>query len=191
MKKTCPTLEDRVETSNLQIHSFSSSLQSCMWAWKTLPKKAAVICCKKKKNPKMTVETVETVVAAAPYAALIGHKLRPLLSDSQSALGDCEEDVIQIWHLLSRYGKLFLVRLTKSFPTIPNLRGIANANQNDERFKMWSVMLLCTIEVLSCRAFFFSSCLCSWWLTTIAVEKRKKKLRGVHSEHCKWTKWTY
>ena len=63
----------------------------------TPPKKAAVICCKKKKNnPKMTVETVETVVAAAPYAALIGHKLRPLLSDSQSALGDCEEDVIQI-----------------------------------------------------------------------------------------------
>ena len=95
----------------------------------------------------MTVETVETVVAAAPYAALIGHKLRPLLSDSQSALGDCEEDVIQICHLLSRNGKLSLVRLTKSFPTIPNLRGIANANQNDERFKMWSVMLLCTIVI--------------------------------------------
>ena len=84
-------------------------------------------------------------MAAAPYAALIGHKLRPLLSDSQSALADCEEDVIQICHLLSRNGKLSLVRLTKSFPTIPNLRGIANANQNDERFKMWSVMLLCTI----------------------------------------------
>ena len=83
----------------------------------------------------MTVETVETVVAAAPYAALIGHKLRPLLSDSQSALADCEEDVIQICHLLSRNGKLSLVRLTKSFPTIPNLRGIANANQNDERLK--------------------------------------------------------
>ena len=46
---------------------------------------------------------------------------------------------------LSRNGKLSLVRLTKSFPTIPNLRGIANANQNDERFKMWSVMLLCNI----------------------------------------------
>ena len=94
----------------------------------------------------MTVETVETVVAAAPYAALIGHELRPLLSDSDSALADCEEDVIQICHLelLSRNGKLSLVRLTKSFPTIPNLRGIANANQNDERFKMWSV-LLCTI----------------------------------------------
>ena len=44
----------------------------------------------------MTVETVETVVAAAPYAALIGHKLRPILSDSQSALADCEEDVIQM-----------------------------------------------------------------------------------------------
>ena len=97
----------------------------------------------------MTVETVETVVAAAPYAALIGHKLRPLLSDSQSALADCEEDVIQICHLLSQNGKLSLVRLTKSFPTIPNLRGIANANQNDERFKMWSVMLLCTILYLT------------------------------------------
>ena len=101
---------------------------------------------KRPSNAKMTVETVETVVAAAPYAALIGHKLRPLLSDSQSALADCEEDVIQICHLLSRNGKLSLVRLTKSFPTIPNLRGIANANQNDERFKMWSVMLLCTIR---------------------------------------------
>ena len=111
----------------------------------TPPKKAAVICCKK--NAKMTVETVETVVAAAPYAALIGHKLRPLLSDSQSAAADYEEDVIQICHLLSRNGKLSLVRLTKSFPTIPNLRGIANANQNDERFKMWSVMLLCTIQI--------------------------------------------
>ena len=110
----------------------------------TPPKKAAVIC--KKKNAKMTVETVETVVAAAPYAALIGHKLRPLLSDSQSALADCEQDVIQIRRLLSRNGKLSLVRLTKSFPTIPNLRGIANANQNDQRFKMWSVMLLCTIQ---------------------------------------------
>ena len=43
----------------------------------------------------MTVETVETVVAAAPYAALIGHKLQPLASESQSALADCEEDVIQ------------------------------------------------------------------------------------------------
>ena len=95
----------------------------------------------------MTVETVETVVAAAPYAALIGHTLRPLLSDSQSALADFEEDVIQICHLLSRNGKLSVVRLTKSFPTIPNLRGIANANQNDERFKMWSVMLLCTIAI--------------------------------------------
>ena len=95
----------------------------------------------------MTVETVETVVATAPYAALIGHKLRPLLSDSQSALADCEEDVIQICHLLSQNGKLSLVRLTKSFPMIPNLRGIANANQNDERFKMWSVMLLCTILI--------------------------------------------
>ena len=103
------------------------------------------------KNAKMTVETVETVVAAAPYAALIGHKLRPLLSDSQSALADCEEDVIQICHLLSRNGKLSLVRLTKSFPTIPNLRGIANANQNDERFKMWSVTLLCTILIRSFR----------------------------------------
>ena len=100
----------------------------------------------------MTVETVETVVAAAPYAALIGHKLRPLLSDSQSALADCEEDVIQICHLLSRNGKLSLVRLTKSFPTIPNLRGITNANQNDERFKMWSVMLLCTIGLTTLRA---------------------------------------
>ena len=58
----------------------------------TPPKKAAVIC--HKKNAKMTVETVETVVAAAPYAALIGH--------SQSALADCEEDVIQICHLLSQ-----------------------------------------------------------------------------------------
>ena len=46
------------------------------------------------KNAIMTVETVETVVAAAPYTALIGHKLRPLLSDSQSALADCEQDVI-------------------------------------------------------------------------------------------------
>ena len=87
----------------------------------TPPKKAAVIC--RKKNAKMTFETVETVVAAAPYAVLIGHKLRPLLSDSQSALADCEEDVIQICHLLSRNGKLSLVRLTKSFPTIPNLSG--------------------------------------------------------------------
>ena len=94
----------------------------------------------------MTVGTVGTVVVAPPYAAQIGHKLRPLLSDSQSALADCEEDVIQICHLLSRNGKLSLVRLTtESFPTIPNLRGIANANQNDERLKMWSVMLLCTI----------------------------------------------
>ena len=98
----------------------------------------------------MTVETVETVVAAAPYSALIGHKLRPLLSDSQSALADCEENVIQMCHLLSRNGKLSLVRLTKSFPTIPNLRGIANAYQNDERFKIWSVMLLCTIATVDC-----------------------------------------
>ena len=146
-------MEDRVETSNLQIHSFSSSLQSCMWAWKTLHprKRPSFVAKKKKKNAKMTVETVETVVAAAPYAALIGHKLRPLLSDSQSALADCEENVIQICHLLSRNGKLSLVRLTKSFPTIPNLRGIANSYQNDERFKMWSVMLLCTIpEALLC-----------------------------------------
>ena len=103
----------------------------------------------------MTVETVETVVAAAPYAAL-----RPLLSDNQSALADCEEDVIQICHLLSRNGKLSLVRLTKSFPTIPNLRGIANANQNDERFKMWSVMLLCTIPTYlqrECSKFVYTS----------------------------------
>ena len=138
-------MEDRVETSNLQIHSFSSSLQSCMWAWKTLHPRKRPPSFAKKKNAKMTVETVETVVAAAPYSALIGHKLRPLLSDSQSALAECEEDVIQICHLLSRNGKLSLVRLTKSFPTIPNLRGIANAYQNDKRFKMWSVMLLCTI----------------------------------------------
>ena len=55
----------------------------------------------------MTVETVETVVAAEAYAALIGHKLRPLPSDSQSALPDCEEDVIQICDLLSRKGKTF------------------------------------------------------------------------------------
>ena len=74
----------------------------------TPPKKAAVICCKK--NAKMTVETVETVGATAPYAALIGHKLRPLLSDSQSALADCEQDVIQICQLLSRNGKLSLVQ---------------------------------------------------------------------------------
>ena len=99
----------------------------------------------------MTVETVETVVVAAPYVALIGHKLRPLLSDSQSALADCEEDVIQICHLLLRNGKLSLVRLTKSFPTIPNLIGIVNSNQNDERLKMWSVMLLCTIEELNAK----------------------------------------
>ena len=79
-------------------------------------------------------------MVAAPYAALIGHKPRPLLSDSQSALADCEEDVIQICHLLSRNGKLSLVRLTKSFPTIPNLIGIVNSDQNDERLKMWSVI---------------------------------------------------
>ena len=120
----------------------------------TPPKKAAVNCKKKKKKTaKMTVETVETVVAAAPYSALIGHKLRSLLSDSQSALADCEEEVIQICHLLSRNGKLCLVRLTKSFPTIPNLRGIANAYQNDERFKMWSVMLLCTISGYPCKIY--------------------------------------
>ena len=59
---------------------------------------------------------------------------------------DSEEDFIQICHLLSRNGKLSLVRPTKSFPTIPNLIGIVNANQNEERFKMWSVMLLCTIS---------------------------------------------
>ena len=123
----------------------------------TPPKKAAVICCKKKR--KMTVETVETGVAATLYAALIGQKLRPLLSDSQSALADCEEDVIQICHLLSRNGKLSLVRLTKSFPTIPNLRGIPNANQNDERFKMWSVMLLCTIDSDGARLH-TSGCVC-------------------------------
>ena len=96
----------------------------------------------------MTVKTVETVAAADPYTALIGHKLRPLLSDSQSALADCEEDVIQIYHLPSQNGKLSLVRLTKSFPTIPNLIGIVNAYQNDERFKMWPVMLLWTIYSL-------------------------------------------
>ena len=95
----------------------------------------------------MTVETVETVVVAAPHAVLIGHKLRPLLSDSQSALADCEEDVVQIGHLLSRNGKLSLLRPAKRFPTIPNLRGIANTNQNHESFKMWSVMLLCTIGI--------------------------------------------
>ena len=111
----------------------------------TPPKKAAVIFYVAKRNAKMTVETIETVVAAERYAALIGHKLRPLLSDSQSALADCEEDVFQVCHLLSRNGKLSLVHLTKSFPTIPNLNGIVNANQNEERFKMWSVMLLCTI----------------------------------------------
>ena len=109
------------------------------------PRKRPSFVTLQKKNAKMTVETVETVVASAPYAALIGHKLRPLLSDSQSALADCEEDVIQICHLLSQNGKLSLVRLTMSFPTIPNLIGIVNANQNDECFKMWSVMLLCTI----------------------------------------------
>ena len=52
----------------------------------------------------MTVETVETVAVAESYAALIGHKLRPLLSDSQPALADWEEDVIQTSLLLSRYG---------------------------------------------------------------------------------------
>ena len=66
-KTTCPTSEDRVETSNLQIHSFSSSLQSCMWASKTLHPRSGRHLLQKKKR-KMTVETVETVVAAAPYA---------------------------------------------------------------------------------------------------------------------------
>ena len=91
-----------------------------------------VLRCKKKRK----VETVETVASAEPCAALIGRKVRPLLSDSQSALADCEEDVIQMCHLFSRNGKLSLIsmRLTKSFPTIPNLIGIVNANQNDERF---------------------------------------------------------
>ena len=128
----------------------------------TSPKKAAVIFYFAKRKAKVTVETVETVAAAEPYAALIGHKLRPLPSYSQSALADCEEDVIQICHLLSRNGKPSLVRLTKSFPTIPNLIGIVNANQNDERFKMWSVMLLCTIVGGSHRndfIDFFSTCI--------------------------------
>ena len=112
------------------------------------PKKAAVIFYVAKRNAKLTVETVETLAAAEPYAALIGHTLPPLLLDSQSAVADCEEDVIQICHLLSRNEKLSLACLTKSFPTIPNLIGIVNAIQNDERFKMWSAMLLCTIHVL-------------------------------------------
>ena len=101
-----------------------------------------------KKNAKVTVETVETVGAAAPYAAAdwVTSCDRYCRTANQRSL-ICEEDVIQICHLLSRNGKLSLVRLTKSFPMIPNLRGIANANQNDERFKMWSVMLLCTIRV--------------------------------------------
>ena len=67
----------------------------------TSPKKAAVIFYVAKINAKMTVETVETVVAAEAYAALIGHKLQPLPSESQSVLADCEEDVIQICHLRS------------------------------------------------------------------------------------------
>ena len=51
-KKTCPTLEDRVETSNLQIHSFYSSLQSCMWAWKTLHRRKRPSSVAKKKKRK-------------------------------------------------------------------------------------------------------------------------------------------
>ena len=49
----------------------------------TPPKKAAVIFYDAKRNAKVTVETVETVAAAEPYAALIGHKLRPLLHVGQ------------------------------------------------------------------------------------------------------------
>ena len=109
----------------------------------------------KKKNAKMTVETVEIVVAAAPFAALIGHKLRPLLSDSQSALAGCEEDVIQRCHLLSRNGTLSLVRLTMSFPTIPNLISIVNALiKMTNVLKSWSVMLLCTIYELQTTELF-------------------------------------
>ena len=100
----------------------------------TPPIKGAVIFHFAKRNAKTTDDTVETVAAGEPYMVLIGQTLRPLLSDSQSALADCEEDVIQICHLLSRKGKLSLVRLTKSFPSIPGLRGIVSANQNDERF---------------------------------------------------------
>ena len=101
----------------------------------TPPKKAAVIFHFGKRNAKTTVEKIETVAAGGPYMVLIGQTLRPLLSDSQSALTDCEEDVIEICHLLSRNGKLSLVRLTKSFPSIPGLRGIVSANQNYERFQ--------------------------------------------------------
>ena len=46
----------------------------------TPPKRAAVIFYVAR-NAKMTVETVETVAVTEPYASLIGHKLRPLLSD--------------------------------------------------------------------------------------------------------------
>ena len=52
-KKTCPTLEDRVETSNLQIHSFFFVVAELHVSLKDTPpkaKKAVVICCKKKKR---------------------------------------------------------------------------------------------------------------------------------------------
>ena len=78
--------------------------------------------------------------------------------------------------------KTFLVRLTKSFPTIPNLRDIANAKQNDERFKMWSVMLLCTIlpfflntkmNTIQAAPCFFLAYLCRNFLPVIIQLKPK------------------
>ena len=144
-KKTCPTLEDRVETSNLQIHSFSSSLHSCMWAWKTLhPRKRLSFVTKRRKNDGWNGwdRCGRCTVRGADWP--------------QAATVTVGQPISARWLWRRRYSnmpppftkwKTSLVRLTKSFPTIPNLRGIANANQNDERFKMWSVMPLCTIAL--------------------------------------------
>ena len=98
------------------------------------------------KNAKMMVETVETVVAAAPYTALIGHKCDRCCRTANQRSLIVKKTLFKCatsFHEMENFP--CMVRLTKSFPTIPNLRGITNANQNDERFKMWSVMLLCTI----------------------------------------------
>ena len=94
----------------------------------------------------MTVETVETVVAAAQYTALIGHKCDRCCRTANQRSLIVKKTLFKCatsFHEMENFP--CMVRLTKSFPTIPNLRGITNANQNDGRSKMWSVMLLCTI----------------------------------------------
>ena len=137
-KKTCLTLEDRVETSNLQIHSFSSSLQSCMWAWKTLHPRKRPSFVAKKKTQKWRLKRLR------PLWPL--HRTRCWLATSCDR--HCRipgQPISARWLWRRRYSNMPPpFTKWKTFPGAPhqqrsndtkiNLRGIANANQNDERF---------------------------------------------------------